>query len=56
MAEPKAPEVEVPSAGPPGTIEAKVVEASATELVAWDTEKEVGLASVLPPVQGLPPS
>ena len=56
MAEARAPEVEVASAGAPGTIEAKVVEAGAAEPVAQDAEMEVGQASVPPLVQDLPPS
>ena len=54
--EARAPEVEVPSAGAPGTIEVEVVEASAVDPVTRDTEMEVGRALVSPPVQDLPPS
>ena len=56
MAEARAPKVEVPSAGAPGTIEAKVVEASAADPVDQDTEMEAGQALVPSPVQDLPPS
>ena len=56
VAEARAPEVEVPSAGAPGTIEAEVVEASAADPVARDTEMEAGQAVAPPLVQDLPPS
>ena len=54
--EARAPEVEVPSAGAPGTIEVEVVEASMVDPVARDTEMEARQALVPPPVQDLPPS
>ena len=56
VAEARAPEVEALSAGAPGAIEAEVVEASAVDPTARDTETEVGQALVPPPVQDLPPS
>jgi len=44
----RAPEVEVPSAGAPGTIEVEVVEASAADPVTRDTEMEAGRVLVPP--------
>ena len=56
VAEARAPEVEVPSAGAPWTIEAEVVEASAADPMTRDMEMEVGQALVPPSVQDLPSS
>ena len=56
VAEARALEVEVPSAGAPRTIEVEVVEASVADPVAQDTEMEAGQALVPPSVQDLPPS
>ena len=50
VAKARAPEVEVPSAGAPGTIEAEVVEASAADPVDRNTKMEAGQALVPPPV------
>ena len=55
---PRTTEAVVAEAGAPGTIEARVAEAgmSAVKPVAQEVETEVGQASILPPVQGPPPS
>jgi len=55
-AEARALEVEVPSVGAPGTIEAEVVEASVVDPVTQDMEMEAGQALVPPSVQDLPSS
>ena len=54
VAKARAPVVEASSAGAPGAIEADVVEESAADPVARDTEMEVAEALVPPPVRDLP--